>query len=59
MEKTLNTSQASEVKKEKKSVWYNIFHWAILIYVFAVAVAIFYGGYLFIDYLVKTVKSWM
>jgi hypothetical protein len=59
MEKFLTNTESSEQKKEKNSVWYNIFHWALLFYFFAAVIAIFYGGYLFVDYIVTTIKNWV
>jgi hypothetical protein len=59
MKKKLNTPESSEQKKEKKSVWYHIFHWALVFYFFAAVIALFYGGYLFLDYLVTSIKNWV
>jgi hypothetical protein len=59
MKKKLNTPESSETKKGKNSVWYNIFHWALVIYFFAAVIALFYGGYLFVDYLVTSIRNWV
>lgn len=59
MRKKLNVTESSGVEKENNSTWYQIFHWAIVIYVFAATIGLFYGGYLFVDYLVSSIKNWV